>query len=432
MKAISKYSAVAMVCILLASSAYGQEERTKEFNDSWDGIARINVKHRHGTLEIIPHAQNDVRLDVQIMVRAKDAKDADIMIEHLEVKSNKFSDELEIETDFNTKSWTSSGNTTKVKFDDGNKVSGILDYDVKYKLYVPSLARLELSNRYYDIEIMEDITVDELYIKQYDANVRTRAVNGEFFLSAKYSDVRVGEIGDAKLDLYDSEAEIDKTGDTYIESKYSEIKIGNASSLEVDSYDDEYEITRIDGELTIDDKYSEFEIEYAGSAKVFIYDGKLQLAQVSDYSGKSKYSDINIIDVVSIDLERSYDDNFKLRNLGSLTCYESKYSDYEIGTLSNSFHLNSYDDEVEIGDVSKGFEKLDLDCKHTTLSIPLDKIAGYTLDANSKYGSLKYPDPSDSQILKVDNDILEVKAQIGSTSKATVSIKAYDSQIKLY
>ena len=175
MRAILKYSIAIFLSMATVSTAIAQEERTKEFNDSWDGISRVHVKHRHGTLEIIPHDANNVRLDAQVMVRAKDGRDAEVMIQHLEIKSNKFSDELEIETDFNTKSWISSGNTTKVKFEDGDKVSGILDYDVKYKLYIPRLDRLELSNRYYDIEITDDIEVDELYIKQYDANVRTRA-----------------------------------------------------------------------------------------------------------------------------------------------------------------------------------------------------------------------------------------------------------------
>jgi len=431
MKAISRYSLIAMLCMVAVSAINAQEERIKTLNDSWDGITRINVKHRHGTLEVIPHTADDVKLIAQIMVKAKNTKDADIMIDHLEIKSNKFSDELEIETDFNAKSWMSSGNTTKVKFEDGDKVSGILDYDVKYKLYIPELKRLELSNRYYDIELIDDVIIEELLIKQYDANVRTRNVSGELFLAMKYADARIGEVGNANFDLYDSEAEITSTKDTYIESKYSELTIESTGELEMDTYDDKFQIGTVNGDLSIDDKYSEFEIESAKTAKVFIYDGDLKLGRVGAYTGRSKYSDISIIDVQSMDLERSYDDNYAIRNLGSFTCYESKYTEYEIENLGNSARLNSYDDEFIVGNLSKDFEKFDLDCKYTNVKLPLDELNGYTLDATSKYGSLKHADPADTQLYKVDNSVLEIKAQIGSPSKTEVTIKAHDSNIKL-
>jgi hypothetical protein len=365
------------------------------------------------------------------MVKAKNTKDADIMIEHLEIKSNKFSDELEIETDFNAKSWISSGNTTKVKFEDGDRVSGILDYDVKYKLYIPKLDRLEVSNRYFDIELMDDVEIDELYVKQYDANVRTRNVSGEFYLALKYADARIGKVGKANFELYDSEAEVEETGDIYIESKYSEITIGATGDLEMDTYDDNFEIGAINGTLSIDDKYSEFEIESAEAAKVFIYDGDIQLASVGAFTGRSKYSEISIIDAESIDLERSYDDNYVIRNLGSFNCYESKYSDFEIENLNTSARLNSYDDEFIVGNISSDFEKFDLDCKYTTVKIPLDKLKGYKLDATSKHGSLKHPEPTDSQLYKMTDGIIEIKAQIGSASNTEVTIKAHDSNIKL-
>ena len=77
------------------------------------------------------------------------------------------------------------------------------------------------------------------------------------------------------------------------------------------------------------------------------------------------------------------------------------------------------------------FEKFDLDCKYTTVRLPLDRLSGYQLDAYSKYGTLKYTEPADAQMLKMDNDVLEIKAQIGSAGSAEVTIKAYDSNIKL-
>ena len=425
-------SSIVIALSICTTLAFGQTEKTKDINESWSGITRVKVDHRHGPLEVIPGTGQDVRLEAQIMVRAKEAADAQLLIDHLDVSTSKFSDELEIKTSFETKSWNTINNNTKVKFKDGTKATGILDYDIKFKLHIPqNMDRIELSNKYNDIEISSDVTAD-VRIKQYDASVRVHNVSGEFTLEIKYGKCRAGNVGLAVIDLYDSELELESAEDVSLKSKYSEFSLGSIGNADISSYDGKGEITTINGNLKLEDKYSEFTFGGAQDVQVSLYDGKLKIGPVGKFSGKSKYNTVHIESADAIDLEASYDDEYFLGTTGSFACIESKYSSFELQSLSKGLSLKSYDDKISVSEVKSSFELLDIECKYTNLKLPLGDIGGYQLEAKTKYGSLKYDEPTDNSWYKKDNDELDVKASIGAAgATAKVKISAYDSQIRL-
>ena len=103
-----KYSLTLVAISLFTTSLLGQVERTREVDQSWPGIKELVVNHRHGTLEVVPSNDNMVRLEAHIMVRAKDGENAQALIDHIDINIAQFTDELTIETQFNTKSWTTS------------------------------------------------------------------------------------------------------------------------------------------------------------------------------------------------------------------------------------------------------------------------------------------------------------------------------------
>ena len=431
MKTLSKYSLI-LALSLYAVAGFSQVEKVKDVNETWTDINRIIVEHRHGPLEVVPGPGNDVKLEARIMVRAKEAADAQRLIDHLEMNTSKFSDELEIKTFFDTKSWTTVNNKTKVKFRDGTKAVGIMDYDIKFKLHVPkNVARIELSNKYNDIEITGDIDGD-VRIKQYDASARVRNVSGELTVDIKYGKFRGDNAGNSSIELYDSELELGTAESMHLKDKYSDFTIESTGDTEMFTYDSKGSIQAINGDLKIEDKYSEFELGTAQNAHVIIYDGKLKIGPVGSYSGRSKYTDVSIAEADAIDLEASYDDEYVIGQAGSFKCIESKYTKFEIESIAKGFTLKSYDDKISISEVKPTFESLDLECKYTDLHMPLGGLSGYQLEAKTKYGSLKYDDPSESSLYKRDNDDLDVKATIGSASStAKVKISAYDSEIKL-
>ena len=432
MKTLLKYSLLFLTIVTFSIGTQAQSERSQSFNESWDGIRRVKVDHRHGTLEIIPHAGNDVKLVAQILVHAKEDSDAQILIDHFEIKTNALGDKLGIETKFNTNSWTTANNNTKIKFSDGSKVSGIKKIEIKYQLHVPALEMLEISNKYNDIEITDDF-IGNLTAKQHDATIKTKNVSGILDLSLKYGKAYIGTVGDLNLDIYDSKVEVSSAQNVYMKSKYSGCKLGKINSAKIDSYDGFCSIESVNENLQITDKYSAYEIGSASDANVSMHDGKMSLDKATNFKGSTKYSVYDFKVIGRIDLESSHDDHFNIQSLEALTCYDSKYTSYEIETLSEKAIIkSSYDDDIIVNTVNASFIHFEIDCKYTTVKLPLTSLPGYEINAKMKYGKLSYAEPSENIVHKEYNEQLELRAKVGDTSSdAKVVINGYYSNIRL-
>ena len=424
------YRSLLGILLLLPITLWAQE-RSKTVNNSWTGVDILKVSHRYGTLDVIPSNENEVRLEAIIVVKANDPDDAQVVVDHFIIDKRKFGSELELETKFNSKSWVTSGNSTTIKFDDGDKAKGVRDINISYKLYVPKLQEMKLSNKYNDIIIHGDITTS-LFIKQYDGKFEASNINGPVDIELKYSKGEFGNCGDGKIELYDSKLKLIQTANVLVNSKYSEFNFEKCKSIEVFSHDDEARIGTIAGKLKLNSKYSEFSIGDADETELLVYDSDAAINSSGKLSGKSKYSEISRKKVQQIDLESSYDDSYEIGDLRSLKCRDSKYSEFDIEAISESIEIESYDDLISATEVRPSFNLLDINCKYTTVRLPLDKLAGYELDANTKYGSLRYPDNATNVVHRESNESLSLKATIGTPgSDARIVIIAHDRSIRL-
>ncbi|MDX1477624.1 MAG: hypothetical protein R3301_07935 [Saprospiraceae bacterium] len=427
-----KYSLATAGLLIIVAGAQAQVERSRTVEESWNNIAHVTVDHRHGKLEVIPHAQPQVRLEAVMKVRANAAEDAQIAVDHFDVKMTVQGNRLSLKTQFDTKNWITTMGTTRIKFSDGEKASGIKDIAIDYQLYVPRQTHLDLSNKYQDIVINGDLDGD-LAVTQYDADVRAGNVAGSLRANVKYGGATIGQVGDAEIELYDAKMELERAGVTTVKSKYSDYRIGHATSLRIHSYDDDVRITEVTGLLDINDKYSDYNIGSCGTSKIQSYDGDFTMTRTGDHSGMSSYSSYRIGSAGKVTLEKSYDDDFEIDALTSLSCTNSKYSGFQLGNVERAVEIGqSYDDEIRVQGVSGQFNAFSIDSKYTSVAIPLGQLPGYTLDATTKYGKLRYPEPAKSvrHIEKGDNT--EVSAVIGSNgAQCKVTISAYDSDIRL-
>ena len=233
------------------------------------------------------------------------------------------------------------------------------------------------------------------------------------------------------LELYDSDIEIESAEEVSMDAKYSEIAIDQMTSLDMESYDNECEFGEIGESVRISDKYSEFEIGSSPELKLTMYDGKLKMERSDKVNTTSKYAEITILSAGSWNIQTSYDDVFKIRELDELTAIETKYSSYNIDKINRKVYVNSYDDVLDITRVDAGFEQFEADAKYSDVILPLNDLPGYTIKANMKFGKLKYPEPSELILLKESNDVTELDVRIGSPSDVIVKIKSYDCNIRL-
>ena len=432
MKVQLKFNFTVLFLLLFVATILAQHERTQDFNETWSGVKTVEVNHQQGRLEILPYEGSEVKLSAQILVRARDSEDAQIVVDHFEIDGRKSGDKLTITTEFNTSRRVTTNNNTSLKFEDGDKASGVKEIKINYTLHVPALELLSLSNKYNSITVNGDYQGD-LHIKQYDASVNTDNVSGDLDINIKYGKANVGQASDVKLETYDSQVEIAGAKNIEVKGKYSKSIFGDIESADINYFDGECSIAAISGDLQITDKYSEFDIGSAQNAQVDIYDGKIYLKQVSTFKIKSKYAQIKIDAVKDLNANASYDDDFTIGTVDIFTCDESKYSGFTINSLSQKAILtSSFDDKLVVSSVSSEFEQFEMESKYTAVNLPLHTLKGYTIDAQSQYGSISIQGPTDYSYLKETNSTREMKGQVGeANSKATVKIKAYDSNIKL-
>ena len=422
---------LSIVSIMIWSTAAAQHTKTHEVNESWPGVREVNVEHRYGLLEVVPYTGSAVKLEATMKVIAKEAVDAQTVLDHFQIQRGVSGGKLTLRTQMDTKNWITNNGNTKITFKDGDKVSNIKEISIDYKLYVPSLEKMLLTNKYEDIRITEDFA-GALTVHQYDADVTTEAVKGNLDLNLKYGSATIASCVNAKMEIYDSKVDLQKASAVKVNSKYSEYSVGNASSLEMQTYDDKIEITDVAGNLSITDKYSEFKIGSAGSLDMHIYDSDMRLEKCGKVTGESKYTEYNFGTLAGLDLRSSYDDTYEIQQISTLAVTESKYSDFTVAKIDQSIIYNGYDGKFIVREVAGGFNQCALSIKYVQARIPLSTIAGYKLEADTKYGSLKYPSPTASGRHIEKSGQLEVTATIGQpVNGAKVVISAYSSDVRL-
>ena len=298
-------------------------------------------------------------------------------------------------------------------------VGGEVTLDIKYGKAVfgdIQNADLTLYDSKMEIELGKNIRIaskyseytvgdtESLKIKAYDDKMELGNIKGKFTMTDKYSEVELGNFGEAILDIYDADFVGKKGGKLTIDgSKYSKYRFTEIEDCEIDeSYDDKFIIRSAKGLSINRTKYSEFDLD--------------QIAE-------------------NLEISYSYDDKFSVESLESLDVGETKYTEYEIGNLSGEIKVDdSHDDKVDVRKVATSFKGLTLDGKYTKVYLDIPSSVKYILDASMKYGSLEYPEDSfEDNYYKEKDSVLEVKGKIkGAGADAPkIEVRGHDCKVDL-
>ncbi len=410
-----------------------QKAYSEIYEKSFSGIKSLEVSHRRGDIEVLPASGQQLSYRIELAFEAQEEEDAQELIRHFKIDTDKLGSELSLSTELNIKKWNSRNGRVRIQFKDGVKVSGIKDVKIKMQLFVPALDLLDLKNKYDDILIEQPLN-SELKVNLYSGRLNAAQINNNLTLELKYGKAQIGDFKNGKINVYDSNIKLGNGLKVSLESKYSEIEIGNLSSLNADLYDDELSVQNIQGELVLLDKYSDVKIAGAGNARLDIYDTELQLDKGKNIQVKSKYSDCRFGHLTTLDFELSYDDEIQVKEVDELSSPESKYSDYNILLLHKTVQFDSHDDNINIQSVSKSFAGLTIKGKYTDLDVKLDPSVKFRVESYKKYGKFRFPeDRFEARIYKEKNDELELKGAIkgAASDSPLVKIDAYDCNIHI-
>jgi hypothetical protein len=136
----------------------------------------------------------------------------------------------------------------------------------------------------------------------------------------------------------------------------------------------------------------------------------------------SKYSSLKIKKSKSIVTESKYDHPFKVGIVKNFVC-NGAYSNFEINKLYSLLESELKYSDMNIGEVDKDFDKIDVVLRYGKVNMAIPQIPGYQLKADAAYGRVNYPDNKNINKI-VDHIQSKIWGVVGSQSrpKATVTI----------
>lgn len=423
---------ILILCVLVTSFSYAQEEQEKTINKSFSGKQQVSVTHRYGPLQVVKSGDGQVRMTATLSARTKEAGDMTQLEKQFDLEIVESANLLDIRTKFDIENWNSRNGIISLKFKDGSKLKQVKDLKITFLLEVPNLEQLSLTNKYDEILIREDLNAD-LNITLYDGRLQTANISGQLVIDTKYSKGQIGNFADGELKFYDSDFNLGSGKNVKLTSKYSKLEFEDISSLVIQSYDDKINWNNVEGDLSIIDKYSDFVGGNFNNGRLDLYDSQITLKKGKDLQAKSKYTKFRLGDVQSLSFELSYDDKVEIGSIGQLKT-TSKYTDYNIGQLKSSLTISSYDDDFEIERFVGPLEEISFKGKYTDINLTLPSSTEYRLEAYAKYGKLQYPTASvETSFYKEKNEELEVKGKTknANDNSPLISINSYDGKVIL-
>ena len=235
-------------------------------------------------------------------------------------------------------------------FDTGNT-----NIKINYTVLVPADIYLSLANKYGNIYV--ETTSRDLRIDLDYGDIRLGNINAKLSLDMSYSNGAISGIKDGALDLSYSDLEMEDAGALQIDMKYSDLVMGSANRLKVvSSYCD------------------------------------LQGIDVDEVSYSGKYDELTFDRVKIIEAE-------------------SAYSGIQVSGLSTKGRFDMRYGELSVGNIGKGFTRLDINTSYTGVSLEFDEAASFSIDALNNYCDIRHHG------LKVTEDIQKAGSTTLKASK---------------
>lgn len=435
----SAYNGILIVCLLLTTQLVLGKGLTFSEKFEWtydvDPGATIELTNYDCDVVIESSSSNNVRFEIYIDAQAKEQADIDAIKNYLENLSYPARrDEVKLETTF----WDNrSSNTTfgkkviKMKLKNGKSVK-LSEFKINAKLYIPETSSLELGSKYSKIEMGN---VMNLELNSYDDKVYGKNATGEVTIKAKYSNLEFGTFGPSEIDIYDSDFTAEKTEDLKITSKYSKIDVNYAGNVDLEGYDDNM-IFKSTGDIELNTKYSDLKCGTSGNLKLGIYDSNLEIDEIGNLTiSETKYSSYKFNIAGAVKISTSYDDDFTFERAVSFKANSSKYSEYTMNSLTNSFTIvDGYDDNVKIYETSSSFTHFDVNSKYANIVLNTSETSQLKIDWDTKYGKIEI-DESDfkTKIMIKDNSEYKYVGFKGTEAENMpyVKVRGYDIKMNL-
>lgn len=384
--------------------------------------ATVNMWNYSGDLKITTSDANTVKIVTTVEISGQSQEDVDKVLKAIEdFDFNHSGNTVKIDTRF-YKNMQSINNRKTITLKNGDKAK-IRELKINHELQIPIKAKLELSNKYSEIEMQELHGLVSFDL--YSTKIHADNILNDVQIKSKYSKIYLKEItGKLDLDIYDSDVEFISSGDVIVKSKYSKINAKKVGSLTLDSYDDKFYIDEISN-LKFNAKYSDLVSKaQLSDLSLDLFDSNIEIKSAKKGTFTGKYSDLKLGNVKEMKIASSYDNDVYFGKTVDIQIEESKYSKYEIGEVVD-FSMDGYDDNVSILKLSRQFSEISVKGKYGKLNVFTGNIA-YRLDFKIKYPKIDIPE-SVKTIKRIEKSgDLEL---IANDSGGLISVNGYDMKV---
>ena len=262
------------------------QEFTKKVNREFSTMANgmTAIYNKYGKINISTWTNNTVKIDITIIVNAKDQRDADKMFDRIKVNFINTAGYVKAETmvDMENSNWWPS--------------STCQDFKINYEVWMPADNQLDLKNKYgnsYVASINGKLLAEIKY-----GDLRTETVNNDADLFVGYGKATLAKVRNLSGQISYGGLNVTEANDVQVDTKYSEFQIDRANSIRVTSNYDDFNL-RVIKDLRIQTKYANLRVQNAQAAFV-----------------TAQYTDVRVLNVAeTVDADLTYG-SLKIEALG--------------------------------------------------------------------------------------------------------------------
>lgn len=174
--------------------------KQKDYSKSYPvGNETLSVKNQFGKMEIKTWDKNEIKVDVKIVVSTQEDAFASSLLDAIQIKDEKKTDEISFSTQIGDekKGWSSN---------QSNKMN------IDYTVYVPAKAKLKASNSFGPMELGD--YSGEAEITSMHGTLTARHLSNLTSLKVHFGKAKIGKLGNTEVNFSHTRIDIDEvTGD---------------------------------------------------------------------------------------------------------------------------------------------------------------------------------------------------------------------------
>jgi hypothetical protein len=321
-------------------------ERTKTFSKSFaiDKNDKINLSNIYGSITIKVWDKNEIKVDVEMKSFATTSKDAQTLIDNVNIQANKNGDIVTYKTEMGSKNGNWGTNTRN------GKIIWRREVKVYYTVYMPSYNPLTASQQYGNI-LIDNYNGATSFKIQYGNLTAGNLTNTNNHISIQYGKGEVKDMGGANIKhQYGSGFTAANVGNLNIDAQYTTMNFASvrgAASIK-HQYGGGTKIGYVSGALNINTQYVTAQIKNLdGNLTSKAQYGKLIIDKIEagkDVDVNAQYTG------VSLGFANNYNGDFEVRTQYGTFKYPETVTAIEQGGDSR----NNNTSKNYIGQIGKG------------------------------------------------------------------------------